>query len=174
MRKNVVLTGRPGIGKSTLIRKIIHSLEPDEVDGFWSAEIREMKVNDTLTFKCGWLVEISQVETVDAYGNLKSEFMRGEKTYFNMTIENIAFSSKTAALAVVVYDERDVPIGHVLLDNWSVSPGTIEVFIVGVQIPEWAYVGLGTVYANAFTDLPQLYGTPYCPEVSTTLTITKP
>ncbi|MHA2002658.1 MAG: NTPase [Candidatus Thorarchaeota archaeon] len=41
MRKNVVLTGRPGIGKSTLIKKIIHALGRDTVGGFWSAEIRE-------------------------------------------------------------------------------------------------------------------------------------
>jgi nucleoside-triphosphatase len=41
MRKNVVLTGRPGIGKSTVIKKIVNALEPDSVDGFWSAEIRE-------------------------------------------------------------------------------------------------------------------------------------
>ncbi|MFW9911912.1 MAG: NTPase [Candidatus Thorarchaeota archaeon] len=41
MRKNVVLTGRPGIGKSTVIRKIIHTLSLDSVDGFWSSEIRE-------------------------------------------------------------------------------------------------------------------------------------
>lgn len=41
MRRNVVLTGRPGIGKTTLIRKIAHALNQDSVDGFWSAEIRE-------------------------------------------------------------------------------------------------------------------------------------
>ncbi|MFW9887199.1 MAG: NTPase [Candidatus Thorarchaeota archaeon] len=41
MRKNIVLTGRPGIGKSTVIRKIIQALDPDRVSGFWSAEIRE-------------------------------------------------------------------------------------------------------------------------------------
>ncbi|MFW9862420.1 MAG: NTPase [Candidatus Thorarchaeota archaeon] len=41
MRKNVLLTGRPGIGKSTVVKKIIHGLKPDSADGFWSAEIRE-------------------------------------------------------------------------------------------------------------------------------------
>ncbi|MFX1262525.1 MAG: NTPase [Promethearchaeota archaeon] len=41
MRKNIVLTGRPGIGKSTVIRKVIHALGLDSVDGFWSSEIRE-------------------------------------------------------------------------------------------------------------------------------------
>ncbi|MFX1270059.1 MAG: NTPase [Promethearchaeota archaeon] len=41
MRKNVVLTGRPGIGKSTVVKRIIHGLKPNSADGFWSAEIRE-------------------------------------------------------------------------------------------------------------------------------------
>ena len=41
MKKNIVLTGRPGIGKSTVIRKIIHALDPESADGFWSSEIRE-------------------------------------------------------------------------------------------------------------------------------------
>lgn len=41
MKKNVILTGSPGIGKSTVIKKIIHALGQDNVDGFWSSEIRE-------------------------------------------------------------------------------------------------------------------------------------
>ncbi|MHA1902874.1 MAG: NTPase [Candidatus Thorarchaeota archaeon] len=38
---NILLTGRPGIGKSTVIRRIIEMLGPDRVGGFWSSEIRE-------------------------------------------------------------------------------------------------------------------------------------
>ncbi|MHA2140723.1 MAG: NTPase [Candidatus Thorarchaeota archaeon] len=41
MRKNVILTGKPGIGKSTLIKKVIHALDPRLAEGFWSSEIRE-------------------------------------------------------------------------------------------------------------------------------------
>ena len=38
---NILLTGRPGIGKSTVIRSVIEKLGPDRVGGFWSSEIRE-------------------------------------------------------------------------------------------------------------------------------------
>ena len=41
MRKNVLLTGKPGIGKTTAIRSIVEKLDPSSVAGFWSKEIRE-------------------------------------------------------------------------------------------------------------------------------------
>ena len=40
MQKNVLLTGSPGIGKTTLIKKVLAKLSPALVGGFWSAEIR--------------------------------------------------------------------------------------------------------------------------------------
>jgi nucleoside-triphosphatase len=63
MRKNIVLTGRPGIGKSTVIRKIVHALKRDSVDGFWSAEIRERNRRvgfsiNTLSGKIGILAHV--------------------------------------------------------------------------------------------------------------------
>lgn|GEM_PF-2545565 len=152
--------------------------EAESVFGEWtiygSVEICETKVNDTCTFKFGWIIEITQVKTADTYGSLKSSFTKGEHINFNITVKNIAFTSKIASFTLAVYDECDVPIGHVVLHDWLISPGTTEIFIIGLQIPKWAYVGIGTVYANAYTDLPQLYVTPYCPEISTTFTITKP
>ena len=141
---------------------------------FGSVEITEQKGNDTCTFKFGWLIEITHVKTADTYGNLKTSFTKGEHIHFNITVKNIAFTSKIATLTIVVYDECDVPIGHVVLHDWSISPGTTEIFIIDLQIPKWAYVGIGTVYVNAYTDLPRLCGTPYCPEVSTTFMIMKP
>ena len=40
-RKNLLLTGRPGVGKTTLIRAIVEKLGPSKAGGFWSKEIRE-------------------------------------------------------------------------------------------------------------------------------------
>ena len=141
---------------------------------FGSVEIAEQKVNDTCTFKFGWLIEIIQVETVDINGNTKTSFRKGEHIHFNITVKNIAFTSKIATYTLVVYDECDVPIGRVILHDWSISPGTTQIFIIDLQIPKWAYVGVGTVYANAYTNLPELHGTPYCPEISITFMIAKP
>ncbi len=37
---NVLLTGRPGVGKSTVIQKVINALGRDRVAGFWTMERR--------------------------------------------------------------------------------------------------------------------------------------
>ena len=152
--------------------------EAESLFGEWiiygSVEISETKVNDTCTFKFGWLIEATQVKTADTYGSPKSSFTKGEHIHFNITIKNIAFTSKIATFTLTVYDECDVPIGHVVLHDWLIPSGTTEIFIGDLQIPKWAYVGVGTAYANAYTDLPQICGTPYCPEILTTFMITKP
>ncbi len=40
-RQNLLLTGRPGVGKTTLIRAVVEKLGPSKAGGFWSKEIRE-------------------------------------------------------------------------------------------------------------------------------------
>ena len=152
--------------------------EAESLFGEWtilgSVDIAEQIVNDTCTFEFGWLIEITQVKTVDAYGNPKASFTKGEHIYFNMTVKNIAFTTKTATLIMVVYDECGVPIGWVTLPDWMIGPGRTEIFTIDLLIPSWSYVGVETVYANAYTQLPELGGVPYCPETSTTFVIAKP
>jgi len=138
-----------------------------------TADIAETTVNDTLTFKVGWIVEITQVEAVDIHGNPKTSFTKGEHMYFNLTVQNIAFTSKKTTLTIVAYDECGVPIGLVTLQDWVIGPGITEIFIIDLQIPDWAFVGVATIYANAYTDPPTQGGTPTCPEKTTTFIITK-
>jgi nucleoside-triphosphatase len=40
-RKNLLLTGRPGVGKTTLIKKLSEALKPSHPVGFYTDEIRE-------------------------------------------------------------------------------------------------------------------------------------
>jgi len=141
------------------------------VFGTWNAiargDMAGQTFNDTVTFKVGWIIEITQVKTVDNYGNPKTSFTKDEHIYFNVTVQNIAFTSKEVTMTIVIYDECEVPIGQVTLQNWVIGPGRTEIFIIDLQIPKWAYVGNGTVYANAYTGLPQEGGIPYCSEIST-------
>lgn len=41
MKYNILLTGQPGIGKTTAIKTIVGQLDPEKAAGFWSEEIRE-------------------------------------------------------------------------------------------------------------------------------------
>ncbi|MDD4052338.1 MAG: NTPase [candidate division Zixibacteria bacterium] len=40
-RKRVIITGLPGVGKTTVIRKIVEALKPSHPVGFYTAEIRD-------------------------------------------------------------------------------------------------------------------------------------
>jgi PKD repeat protein len=138
---------------------------------FASVEIVGENASDTLTFRVGWITELLAVETVDLNGAGKTIFAKGEQIHFNITAENIAFTSKTVTFTVVARDAGNVPIGLIILQDWVISPGASVIFLVSVGIPEWAFTGLAAAYTSAYTDLPTAGGVPYCPEISTLFTI---
>jgi hypothetical protein len=85
---------------------------------------------------------------------------------------NIMMIPKEVTFIFVVYDDCDVPIGQVIY-NTTVAGGEYcspneDMILINelLHLPQWTYVGLGKVYVNAFTRLPQDCGVPYCPEVS--------
>ena len=132
-----------------------------------TVSVSEKNASDTLTFEVGWIIEIINLETVDEYGNPKINFTKGENTYFNIDLKNIAFTPKTAILTVSILDECNIPIGAAGL-SIEVTPGTHEFnLILNLAIPEWSFVGSATAKACAFTNWPWMNGEPYCPERST-------
>jgi nucleoside-triphosphatase len=65
MKKNILLTGKPGIGKTTAVKCIADKMEPEKIAGFWSQEIREKgrRVGfsiETLSGKTGILAHADQ------------------------------------------------------------------------------------------------------------------
>ncbi|MFW9833081.1 MAG: NTPase [Candidatus Thorarchaeota archaeon] len=65
MMKNILLTGKPGIGKTTAIKRIVEKLDSQNVNGFWSREIREKKKRigfsiETLSGERGILAHVNQ------------------------------------------------------------------------------------------------------------------
>ncbi|MHA2351808.1 MAG: NTPase [Candidatus Thorarchaeota archaeon] len=62
--KNVLLTSKPGIGKTTTLRSIVDNLDPNNIAGFWSQEIREegrrvgFKI-ETISGKVGTLAHVN-------------------------------------------------------------------------------------------------------------------
>jgi len=134
-------------------------------------EIAEKTCNDTLTFKVGWIIEITKVETMDQYGNPKNIFTKGEQVYFDINVKNIAFTPKNVTLTVTIQDELSEPIGVTDLQT-QIRPDHGELkLIFNIVIPEWSSVGPATAYTCAFTNWLWLSGVPYCPEMSTSLYI---
>lgn len=94
---NILLTGRPGVGKTTIIREVIDSLDLD-AGGFYTQEIREGGVRKgfeirTLDGKCGILAHV----------DCKSPF-RVSKYGVNVNdLEGIAAKSITDALGKKPY-----------------------------------------------------------------------
>lgn len=147
------------------------------VFGIWNVvaivDIAEVAVEDRLTFEVGWIIELLRVETVDANNVSKTSFMKSEHMSFRLKVRNIAMTDKVATFVIDVYDNCNVSLGQVILEDERVSPGVKVYFIKDLLIPTWACLGVGEVYANAYTALPMLGGVPWCPQVSTTFRITK-
>ena len=148
----------------------------DPAFGVWKAvatlEIAGYTVNDTVTFRVGWIIEIIEVSVADDKGVSKISFAKEEEINFFVKVRNIAFSSKIATLTISVFDECEVPIGFVVLKEWLISPDLNMMLITGFTIPVWAHSGTGIVYANAYTAEPFLNGTAFCPEVMISFLIT--
>jgi nucleoside-triphosphatase len=65
MKSNILITGKPGTGKTTALRTIVDRLDPSRVAGFWSGEIREKDRRigfaiETLSGKVGTLAHVNQ------------------------------------------------------------------------------------------------------------------
>jgi len=165
---NSLIDYRTAETNATGIALINMRIPSTPIFGTWCAiatvEVLNLVVNDTLTFKVGWIIEILSLQIVNEKSEAKLEFLRGERINFLLYVQNIAFVPKIVTFTITVYDACKVPIGHVLLPHWIVSPNRSIIFILGIDIPIWSYSGLSAVYANACTNLPNVNGQPYCPE----------
>ena len=146
----------------------------EAIFGVWNViatvDIAEVTVNDTLGFLVGWIIELIKVETVDSSNVSRTSFMRDERMCFRLTVKNIANTSKIATLIFNVFDNLSVSLGQVILLE-EIKPGVTVLFIEDLLIPKWASLGVGMVYASAYTALPALGGVPWCPQVFTTFSI---
>ncbi|MDW8040341.1 MAG: hypothetical protein RMJ03_02815 [Nitrososphaerota archaeon] len=139
------------------------------VFGTWyvnaTVEIAEKYVFDTLTFEVGYLIKILSVEPG------APAFKKGEHMTFKITYKCISEQPLDVVFWVVVYDDLGVTIAYNYVPVKGVTKGTYTVEIGCMELKKWAFVGMGTVYANALTKLPSQGGTAYCPEVSATFGI---
>ncbi len=140
---------------------------------FGNAMIGGLAVNDSVTFKVGWIVEIVSIRTINWNHISQEEFPRGGYMGVELGLKSISMTPKTAYLTIATYDSLNKPICSTGLDNFEVPPNeTIIYAYLFLYLPKTSQLGLATVYACAYTAPVASQGLPYCPEVSKQFSIT--
>lgn len=88
MDKNILLTGKPGVGKTTLIRKILKGLAEIYAGGFYTEEIRENNLRTGFRINA-----LDGRKGVLAHVNYKSRFRVGKYFVNIQDIDEIAVKS---------------------------------------------------------------------------------
>lgn len=149
---------------------------PEDLFGTWNitatVDVSEVVISDYVTFEFNYIIRIVDVDVVDAYGNSVSSVARGETVNVKITYENIRAVDVDSIIAITVYDEASVPVVASYVSVSCTAGATAEVTLNGV-IPSWSFVGQGTAFGNAYDQLPQLMGVPFCPEVSANFQISQ-
>ena len=114
-------------------------------------------------------IEIVELIPCNQLGQPRTSFVAGTVAYFKVVVESKSFRAENLLVTVNLYDSGGNAIGVVSFQG-PVAPGTTS-FVLGTPIPNTAYLGKATVYANALSDWPHLGGTAYCPEKSATFEI---
>jgi hypothetical protein len=146
----------------------------ESIFGEWFAiatvGIADQTVLDTLTFQVGWIIRITNVETLNEELQLQTRFLRQKTVVFNLTIENIALTQKSATIGVEVQDSANHTIIQLQKESIVFQPG-ITYWTASSQIPVTATLGRASILASAFTKPPESGGVPYSPAISATFEI---
>jgi len=141
MRKNILFTGRPGVGKTRVIMNLISGLEG--VGGFYTEEMRQK--GERKGFR---IVTLRGKKGILAHKDLKSPYRVGKYGVNIEDLENIAGESITLALnddkkKIVLIDE----IGRMELYSPKFQQAVIEALSSSKRV-------IGTLQGrhNKFTD----------------------
>jgi hypothetical protein len=134
--------------------------------GEWFAiatvDIAQQVVVDTLTFQVGWIIKITNITTLNARLEPQTRYLRGEVIVFDLTVENIALTLKSATIMIDVQDANSYPIIYVEMDNLVFQPGENHVRAYS-QIPITATIGEAKVLAAVYTAPPKIGGVLFSP-----------
>jgi hypothetical protein len=179
--QNITLVGFSSTNQSGIAQFSFRIPWPPEnaeqiVFGEWSAiatvDIAGQVVVDTLTFQVGWIIKITKITTLNAKFEPQTKFLRGDVIVFDLTVENIALTLKSATIMIDAQDAGSYPIIHIEMDNLVFQPGENHVRAYS-QIPTAAAIGEATVSAAAYTAPPKISGVLYSPAILSTFEITR-
>jgi len=146
------------------------------VFGTWfvrgSILIEDQVFQDTLAFDVDWIVKLVSVRTIDENLTYRTSFGIEGDVGLEIALRSIAMTMKSAALAIVIQDELNVPVNYSEIRDFRVQPNEKLIFLYyKLYIPKWAHIGKAEAIVSAFTAPVNENGVPYCPPVSAGFTI---
>jgi len=177
--QNITIVGVSSTNQSGIAQFSFRIPWPSEnaeqiIFGEWFAiatvDIAQQVVVDTLTFQVGWIIKITNITTLNARLEPQTRYLRGEVIVFDLTVENIALTLKSATIMIDAQDADSYPIIHIEMDNLVFQPGENHVRAYS-QIPTAAAIGEATVSAAAYTAPPKISGVLYSPAALSTFEI---
>jgi hypothetical protein len=166
-------TNETGVAKTSFRISYFNQTTSGEWSVTGSTVFADIRLQDSMTFKVGWIVEIVSVRTVDQWYLTQGQFMRGTNPGIEIGLRNIAMTSKIATIAATIYDNLNTRVDSTQIVDFAVQPNATLVYVyLSLYIPETTIVGNATVYACAYTAPVESNGAAYCPEVSRQFSIT--
>jgi nucleoside-triphosphatase len=102
MEKNIIITGLPGVGKTTLIKAILHEIRSLNPIGFYTEEIREQGIRKGFS-----LLSVTGEKSILASENIPSRFRVGKYGVDLVNFENFigTIPFRDPANSLIVIDE---------------------------------------------------------------------
>jgi nucleoside-triphosphatase len=130
-RKNILITGNPGVGKTTLVKKILSQLEHLNASGFYTQEIREGGIRQGFE-----LEDLSGQRSVLSHVRIKSPYRVGkygvDVARFDEFLDATDFLDSHTELVVIdeigkmeCYSSKFVSLMRKILDSDTLVIATI-------------------------------------------------
>ena len=125
--------------------------------GVATVNIAEQVAQDTLTFRVGWILQITSITTLNYNLIPQTTFFRQDIINFNLTVENIALVDRLGTVTIEVEDASLTPIISIAKTNLTFQPGKNQANGSSL-IPNTAAIGNATVWAAIYTAPPNQNG----------------
>jgi hypothetical protein len=146
-----------------------------------TVDISQVQVSSSVKFYYGWLLEINKITIANAMSLHRYPHLP-DTMNINVTICSYTIKATLPAfIEITAVDNAMVPFGSVTATiSPGIPPGGVVPptgvptynFTTTITIPEWAYVGTGTLYVDLLNGTQT--GVPYCPEATAPFTIVYP
>jgi len=106
-----------------------------------NARVADQTVQDTLSFKVGWIVEITSIRTMNERYEYQERFHRNSHLGVEITLQNIAMSNKIVTLTVNLFDSMNIVFDSAeVIDLTISSNSTLAYQYYPLYIPEGAHL----------------------------------